>query len=227
MMDITKQIRQTIYITIREMLFLLLHAHMTHLLIGVTIALYIIDLIVPFSRVLILRPIETLGGQWWGLITANFIHYPQWHISGNMLCLLIFGPPVERVFGAIRFLGFYLISGILALFVMSIRGHGGAGASGALAGVIGALVIFSWIWRKKSDAGRGLFTLTIAGSILFLFSGTIMKAAFGIRVANDAHITGFVFGLIVALILWRKNLITSSPFINIQQNNSVEGNHHN
>ncbi|MHC4265230.1 MAG: rhomboid family intramembrane serine protease [Planctomycetota bacterium] len=200
---------------IREMLFLLLHAHMTHLLIVVTICLYIIGLFVPLNSVLLLRPIDTLSEQWWGIITANFIHNALWHITGNMLGLLVFGPPVERVFGAIRFFCFYLISGILAMLVISIRGCGAAGASGALAGVIGTLVIFSSVWRKKSDAGRGLFTLTIAGSILFLFSGTILESTFGINIADDAHITGFVFGLLVALILWRKKLIPLSPFINV------------
>ena len=223
MMDVKGQFCRTIYTTVKEMLLLLLHARTTHLLIGVTVAIYIIGLFVPLD-VLSLEPIDTLEGQWWGIVTANFIHMALWHITANMLKLLIFGPPVERVFGAIRFLGFYLISGILALFVMSIRGHGGAGASGALAGVIGALVIFSWMWSNKSDAGRGLFTLTIAGSILFLLSGTIMKAAFGIRIADDAHITGFIFGLLVALILWYKKLIPISPFNNIQQNNPVVGN---
>ena len=217
-MNIKKQLWQTTYTTVREMLFLLLHARMTYYLIGVTVAVYVIGLFVPFNSVLLLRPIETLGGQWWGIITANFVHNALWHITGNMLGLLIFGPLVERVFGAIRFLGFYLISGILALFVVSIRGHGAAGASGALAGVIGALVIFAWVWRKKSDAGRGLFFLALAGSILFLWSGTIMRFAFGINIADDAHITGFVFGLLVALMLWYKKLKPISPFINTQQN---------
>ena len=119
-----------------------------------------------------------------------------------MLGLLIFGPLVERVLGAVRFLGFYLVSGILAIFVSSIRGNGGAGASGALAGVIGAMLIFTWVWRKQSNTGRGFFVMALVGSILFLFSGTIMRVAFAIYVLDDAHIAGFIFGLVLALILW-------------------------
>ncbi len=198
MMDIKKQFRRTIYTTTREILFLLLHARITHCLVVFTVAIYIF---VPYADLLTLEPIETLGGQWWGLVTALFIHIAPWHITANMLGLLIFGPPVERVFGAVQFLGFYLVSGVFAAFVTSIRGHGGAGASGALAGVIGALLIFTCVWRKQSDAGRGLFVMALVGSILFLFSGTIMKAAFGIYILDDAHISGFVFGLAVALIL--------------------------
>jgi len=206
-MDTHKQFCRTIYATAREMAFLLLYARMTYYLIVLTVAIYIIGLFIPYEELLMLKPIETLRGQWWGLVTANFIHFAPWHITANMLGLLVFGPPVERVFGAKRFLGFYLVSGIFTMLFGSIRGHSGAGGSGALAGVIGAFVIFTCVWRKESDAGRGLFVLALAGSILFLFSGTIMRIAFGKHVFDDVHIVGFVFGLAVALIIWRRNLV--------------------
>ncbi len=217
-MDIIRQSRQTILNTTKEMLFLLLHPRMTHCLVGINVAIYIMQLFLAIERFL---SFDTSQGQWWGIITASFLHEALWHITANMLGLMIYGPLVERVLRRSRFLSFYLICNLVAMFVVSFRG-GGYGASGALAGVIGASLVFAWIWRKQSDASLGFFVLALVGSILFLFSGTIMKCAFGIGVADDAHVAGYVFGLVVAIVLWRQNLLpTSSPFINIQQANSL------
>jgi membrane associated rhomboid family serine protease len=79
------------------------------------------------------------------LVTSTFLHAGLLHIGGNMLYLLIFGPAVEGRMGARRYLFFYLLSGIAAGLAMVAMGPESRvpviGASGAIAGVLGAYFV--------------------------------------------------------------------------------------
>src|SRR5438093_1498249 len=84
----------------------------------------------------------TLGNDWWRLVTATFVHFGLLHLALNMWCLVTLGPIAERVFGRGSFLLLYLLSGI-AGSTTSLLVHPlivGAGASGAIFGVAGAVV---------------------------------------------------------------------------------------
>ncbi len=83
-------------------------------------------------------------------LTACFLHAGPLHLAGNMLYLLLLGPAVEDRLGRVRFLALYLVSGVLAmvaqaacvnLFAPDFAGHPVVGASGAVAGILGALLI--------------------------------------------------------------------------------------
>src|SRR5205823_6228758 len=91
-----------------------------------------------------LRAADILGRhQWWRLLTCCFVHIGFAHLAVNMFALYNVGPILERLWGSARFLMLYLISGVCGSSVMVLAnlhelGGGGAGASGALWGVLGS-----------------------------------------------------------------------------------------
>ena len=132
-------------------------------------------------------------------ITYQFVHGGWMHLGINMITLAAFGVPVVRVLGARRFLLFYLSAGIVAGFVHVFFFPDSAdpvvGASGAISGVFGAvLMLMRYVGSLPS-------LLPIAGvwialNVFFgLYGGT--PGAGGDPVAWTAHIGGFVYGLAV------------------------------
>ena len=144
------------------------------------------------------------------LFTSMFMHAGWLHLGGNMLYLLIFGDNVEDRFGHVKFLLFYVLCGIVAMaaqyIVAPLVTIPNLGASGAIAGVLGAyLVLFPrrkvrvllWMWIVHLPA-----LIVIGGWILLqLLSGigtvgTTASATGG--VAYMAHIGGFFGGLLLS-----------------------------
>src|SRR6478672_6935491 len=145
------------------------------------------------------------------LVTALFIHANLLHLVGNGVFLLIFGVPAERRLGAVRLLVLFLLGGALANFVASlVIGSSGrviVGASGGISALVGAyLVLFPraklgivvplglWLEFVRAPAAL-LIGLWAALQLLFTFVGP----AFG-AVAWWAHLTGFVVGVVLALL---------------------------
>ena len=129
--------------------------------------------------------------------TYQFLHGGWLHLGINMLTLAAFGAPVERVLGARRFLAFYLSAGIVAGFVHVFFFPNSAdpvvGASGAISGVFGGvLILMRYVGSMPS-------LLPIAGIWIALnvFFGIVggTPGAGGDPVAWTAHIGGFVYGL--------------------------------
>lgn len=89
----------------------------------------------------------TLNGEEWRLVTAMFVHGGVGHIAGNLMCLLAWGGTTEAVVGTVRFLCAYFACGVLASLA-SASVHPdvvSVGASGAIAGMLGVMVV---IWLK-------------------------------------------------------------------------------
>jgi membrane associated rhomboid family serine protease len=145
------------------------------------------------------------------LVTALFIHANLLHLVGNGVFLLIFGVPAEKRLGAWRLLVLFLLGGALANFVASlVIGSSGrviVGASGGISALVGAyLVLFPraklgivvplglWLEFVRAPAAL-LIGLWAALQLLFTFVGP----AFG-AVAWWAHLTGFVVGVVLALL---------------------------
>jgi membrane associated rhomboid family serine protease len=92
-----------------------------------------------------------IGGEWWRLVTAMFVHIGFWHLATNMWCLWNLGLLGEPLLGPVGLIGVYLLTGfagnLLSLVVNpGIANHGaeaiiGAGASGAIFGIAGALIL--------------------------------------------------------------------------------------
>ena len=85
------------------------------------------------------------GHHWVTILTAMFMHAGWMHILGNMVFLWAFGPEIEDAMGRLRYLAFYLLSGLAASLAQIVAMPGSTvpnlGASGAIAGVMGAFLI--------------------------------------------------------------------------------------
>ncbi len=147
------------------------------------------------------------------ILTAMFMHAGWMHIIGNMVFLWAFGPEIEDAMGPLRYLAFYLLSGLAAsLAQIAMAPHStvpNLGASGAIAGVMGAFLITYPRDRMRTVLLIGWFvriTFIPAGLligfwfIIQLFSqiGSVADVQSGGGVAYMAHVGGFIFGAVTA-----------------------------
>ena len=149
------------------------------------------------------------------VFTAMFMHAGFMHLFGNMLYLWIFGDNIEDRFGKVWFLLFYLVTGIAATFAQYIFSAQSSipnvGASGAIAGVLGAYLVLFPSARVRVLLPGGMITalpaLIVLGFwiALQLFSGVGSIASTGSSpdvggVAYMAHVGGFVAGVVLAVL---------------------------
>jgi membrane associated rhomboid family serine protease len=153
-------------------------------------------------------------------LTSLFLHGGLLHLGGNLLFLWVFGPNVEDVLGRLRFLGFYLASGVAAAIAQTLLSVAAGdplvpmvGASGAIAGVMGAYIVFFprarvltavpiFVFIRFMHLPASFFIgLWFALQLLYAFVG-----GSGSGVAFFAHVGGFVFGWLVtkALVLTQR-----------------------
>jgi membrane associated rhomboid family serine protease len=151
---------------------------------------------------------------WLTLITSMFLHGGWFHVIGNMWFLFIFGDNVEDRMGPARFLVFYLAAGVIAGFSQFLLSPSSqiptVGASGAIAGVLGAyfvlyprarvitlifLFIFPWLVEIPALIYLGIWFLMQLSSGLLNLGQLSSGAAVG-GIAWWAHIGGFLFGLL-------------------------------
>lgn len=151
------------------------------------------------------------GGDFMTLFSSMFMHAGWLHLLGNMLYLWIFGDNVEDRFGHIKFLIFYLLCGIAATFAQLAFSSGSnvpnLGASGAIAGVLGAYILLFPKGRVNVLMGRGVIpmpALVVIGLwiVLQLVSGvgSISNTAETGGVAYMAHIGGFIAGCVLTFV---------------------------
>jgi rhomboid family protein len=148
------------------------------------------------------------------IFSAMFMHGGWLHLFGNMLFLWIFGDNVEDRFGHFKFLNFYLLAGIAATFsqyaISPESGVPNVGASGAIAGVLGAYILMFPQARVNVLLGRQIvampaFVVLGLWIVLQLVSGvgtigyTDESANVG-GIAYMAHIGGFVAGLLMTFL---------------------------
>jgi len=158
-------------------------------------------------------PAGIVAGQHWvTIITAMFMHGGWMHIIGNMVFLKAFGPEIEDAMGRLRYLVFYLLSGVVAslaqIAAMTDSTVPNLGASGAIAGVMGAFLITYPRDRIRTLLFFGFFiriTVIPAGLLigfwfliqLFSQVGAVADTQAG-GVAYLAHLGGFIFGAVTA-----------------------------
>jgi len=147
-------------------------------------------------------PPATVHGQWWRMLSSNFIHAGVIHIGFNMYILWVAGRRMERILGHTGFLITYLLSGLLGS-VASLAFHAAhvtVGASGAIFGIYGALLGF--LVRDRNSISRPVF-LAIGKSTLIFLAYNLL---FGLQVKNidlSAHIGGLAGGFLCGLALSR------------------------
>jgi uncharacterized protein len=159
-----------------------------------------------------LNPLNILDGKYlWTFLTSMFMHGGFFHLFVNMFSLFFVGSLLQKIIGERRYLWFYLISGLFAgvvfivsaLFLPESINSFAVGASGAVFGVVGALILltpnlpvyamFIPIPIKLKYAGPGLLIL------LWLISATA-----GAPIGNFAHLGGLIAGLVYGFYLTQK-----------------------
>ncbi|MFQ5743223.1 MAG: rhomboid family intramembrane serine protease [Acidobacteriota bacterium] len=140
------------------------------------------------------------------LFTAIFVHADLWHLLGNMLYLWIFGDNVEDAMGHIPYALFYLICGLGAALAQVAVSPGSAtpmiGASGAIAGILGAYLVLHPGARVLTLVFLVFFVrIMYLPAIILLGIWFLMQlvsaASGGAGVAWYAHIGGFVVGILL------------------------------
>ena len=152
--------------------------------------------------------IAPLVPSWMTLFTSMFLHGGWAHILGNMLFLWVFGDNLEHHFGRVGFLVFYLATGVLASATHILfnwdSGIPAIGASGAIAGILGAYLLLFPRRRIRTLFMAGFITvmeipaiwLLVMWMVIQLFSGVggLVVAGGGGGVAYWAHVGGFIAG---------------------------------
>ncbi|MGK7877662.1 MAG: rhomboid family intramembrane serine protease [Xenococcaceae cyanobacterium] len=174
------------------------------------------ELTASFKGISVNQPVP----EWLTLVTSQFLHGSFLHVAGNMLFLWIFGNNIEEQLGRVKYLIFYLTCGVLAAltqwFFSVQSGIPSLGASGAIAGVMGAYIIrfpraeiltliplgfFITVFRVPAVFFLGFWFLQQA---FYSFASLDVPSNIGMEsggIAYWAHAGGFVFGVILGPLL--------------------------
>jgi len=149
------------------------------------------------------------------LVTHQFLHAGWLHIAGNMLYLWIFGENVEGQLGSGRYLILYLAAGVAAAIGQAMVAPAPmVGASGAIAGILGAYIVLSPGARVRTLVFLGIFiTVVTLPAIVVIGEWLVIQVISGLgsmriaahrateNVAYVAHVAGFVSGILLVAIL--------------------------
>jgi rhomboid protease GluP len=168
-------------------------------IIGINVVVFILqNVIAGFTDRFAMSPAAIADGEYWRLITPVFLHSEGFifHIIMNCYILYALGPNVEQSFGSVRFAVMYLVAGFMGnvlSFVMP-PDVGSLGASGAVFGIAGVLLVY--LFRRR----RSAFVAQYLRSILFFIG---INLAFGLLfrggIDNWAHIGGLLGGIVLGL----------------------------
>ena len=161
--------------------------------------------------------------EWRTIFSAMFLHGGWFHIINNMWVLFIFGDNVEARLGKMRYLFFYLLSGVAAgllqTYVLPSSQVPMIGASGAIAGVLGAyLILFPRSRIASLVPILFIFTIIEIPAMLYLifwFASQLYSGLFAIQggggsgIAWWAHIGGFLFGVLMVFFFRRRTIYRS------------------
>ncbi|HEU4413626.1 MAG TPA: rhomboid family intramembrane serine protease [Candidatus Angelobacter sp.] len=155
----------------------------------------------------------TLSGEYWRLFTAGFLHANILHIGFNMWCLYSLGMLSERLFGKWQTFAIYMITGVggALLSIAHSPNHGELGASGAIFGIVGAVIAGVKFGEFNISAGekRAVVSSAVSFTVLNFALGFSGIGMFG-SVDNFCHLGGLVSGLLIGLPLGafhRKHLL--------------------
>jgi len=173
---------------------------LTYILITINVAVYIYTSLLSGNAITTSLDVQaTLGqynflvfnGWYWQLLTSMFIHASIFHLSGNMLFLLIFGLRGEEMFSLQEYLGIYLVGGLVGNMLSLMFGPDfiSVGASGAIFALFGACVIY----------GRRSVRQSIIGALVYAFFLFFIITGEGVNIL--AHLGGLGFGLIIGYLI--------------------------
>jgi membrane associated rhomboid family serine protease len=174
-------------------------APITKALIAINVAIYLVTASQASSfsspggslyvKWVLFGPLVAHGG-WYRLVTAMFLHASVIHIGFNMYALWVIGTPVEQYLGRARYVGLYFVSGLAgsagALLATPVTPT--LGASGAVFGILGAMLILEWQITGRL-AGNAMTWIVINLIITFAIPG----------ISYGAHVGGLVGGILITL----------------------------
>jgi len=166
---------------------------LTYVLLAINVSIFLLELVtgelIWFSFGAKINELIA-AGQWWRLITPMFLHAGIAHIAFNSYALYAFGPQVERVFGYARFFFIYILSGAAgSVLSFALSPSPSVGASGAIFGLIGALLVYLYRHRPLfGDMGRRRLT-----EILML-AGINLVIGLSPGIDNWGHLGGLLGG---------------------------------
>jgi len=179
-------------------------------IIGINILFFVLQIVLGdgFTEALMLIGSDIFSRPWI-LLTSMFLHGGLNHLFFNMYGLLLFGPLLEHKIGAKKFLFVYLTSGLIAAFFSSFFYARALGASGAIMGMLGALIILMPNLRLLF-----LFIipmpLWVAGIVWILIDALGIFIPSGI--GNIAHLVGIGCGLLFGLYLKKQRKVYQKKF---------------
>jgi membrane associated rhomboid family serine protease len=133
------------------------------------------------------------GDQWWRMVTSGFLHYGPGHLALNMIALYVLGRLLEPQFGKLRFSAIYLVSllgGSVAVYLFGGIDDGVAGASGAVYGLMGALLVA--VLKFKLNATSALVVIGLNLVLSFTLPGISLLGHLGGLVIGAAVTAGMV-----------------------------------
>ena len=133
-----------------------------------------------------------IDGEWWRIVTSMFLHIGVFHLLMNMLALYYLGIAVESIYGSMRFLIIYFLSGIGGgLTSFAFNYHVAAGASGALFGLFGALLFFGTVEKR-------LFKQTMGRNLLLILAINLVFGFMVPQIDMGAHLGGLIAGFVAS-----------------------------
>lgn len=146
-------------------------------------------------------------GEWFRLLTGNFLHRHAWHLWGNLSLLLVLGWPLERVLGSARMASLVLLASLCAGLASNLGGHVmGLGVSGVVFAVVSAAVTVWWRHHRVLPGRFGVHGRAMSWAVLaFMLVDTGAQALWpedtpGPQLDHAAHAVGAAVGLLWALL---------------------------
>ena len=195
-----------------ESVFKMKYPIVTYLLIALNVILYVIPVLtnsydVIINNFCVYGPLIK-AGQYYRIITGAFLHGGILHLAFNCYALYVIGSQLESYLGKVRYLIIYLFSAVTAsLFSIIFNSNPSIGASGAIFGLMGALVYFGYHYRVY--LGNVLKSQIIP---LILFN--LLIGALSTGIDNFAHIGGLIGGLLITSALGIKYKSSTSQMVN-------------
>ena len=182
--------------------------YITYFLIAVNIIFYIVPIYLGEYQSILnnycVHGPSIRAGQYYRLVTGMFLHGSIWHIFFNCYALYVIGSQIESFLGKVKYVIIYFFSGIMAsLFSMTFAGPNfSIGASGAIFGLMGALLYFGYYYRVY--LGNVLKSQIIPLILFNLIIGFMLPG-----VDNFAHIGGLIGGVLITKSLGVKDKTTT------------------
>ncbi|MEQ8156058.1 MAG: rhomboid family intramembrane serine protease [Clostridiaceae bacterium] len=137
------------------------------------------------------------AGEYWRLLTSAFLHGGLIHIAVNMYSLFYTGNYAEKIYGKRNFLGIYFLSAAGASLMSMITDSISVGASGAIFGLLGALLIFAY--KEKDKIGKGFLKNLLSIVAINLVMGLMLP-----NIDNFGHIGGLLTGVAAGYLFYRR-----------------------